>query len=366
LAKTDWQMNDVVQPADMNDIGQEINAKETPAGAQAKADAAETNANSYTDTIAGLLSNLTTTQKANLVAAINELVAKVGTAQSTADEALPNTSPTVQNNGADPNSFTNKGLYRIFNAPVNIPTGYTPSNNDFTLLVNRINDVNYIRHTLWDMRSNRIFTRSRLNGNWGSWSELITSAGGQTINGSLTISSSSAFIDSPGGGNVHLYLRRGGVNKGLLYNEASNNTTKIRSYSDTSTSDFIDLTMRQSDGTIWWGANQLLPSRFNATTGAYEVLDGGTWKPVGGVKNVQRGSVQLNWGSGEQTQDVTITSVNTSKSSLNLNTIYAIAGDTTRNHYVHAVILNATTIRITYFLVQPANLTVQWELTESY
>lgn len=47
MAKTDWQMDDIVQPSDMNQIGQEINealskanAAETPAGAQDKADAA--------------------------------------------------------------------------------------------------------------------------------------------------------------------------------------------------------------------------------------------------------------------------------------------------------------------------------------
>lgn len=60
MAKTDWEMNDTVMPADMNQIGEEINdaaataaAAETPAGAQEKADAAaataEQNANDYTD-----------------------------------------------------------------------------------------------------------------------------------------------------------------------------------------------------------------------------------------------------------------------------------------------------------------------------
>lgn len=82
MAKTNWQMGDTVQPSDMNDIGQEINeakadaqtaqatadnhssrhavggedpltpaqiGAETPAGAQAKADAAEQAAKAYAD-----------------------------------------------------------------------------------------------------------------------------------------------------------------------------------------------------------------------------------------------------------------------------------------------------------------------------
>ncbi|WP_025026327.1 hypothetical protein [Caldalkalibacillus mannanilyticus] len=36
MAKTDWKLNDVIQPSDMNQIGQEINEKETPEGAQEK------------------------------------------------------------------------------------------------------------------------------------------------------------------------------------------------------------------------------------------------------------------------------------------------------------------------------------------
>lgn len=49
MAKTDWNMNDTVQPQDMNDLGAEINAKETPDGSTAKAAAALAAANQYTD-----------------------------------------------------------------------------------------------------------------------------------------------------------------------------------------------------------------------------------------------------------------------------------------------------------------------------
>ena len=50
---------------------------ETPAGAQAKADAAETNAKNHANSLVGTLSNLLTTAKTNVVAAINEIFGKV-------------------------------------------------------------------------------------------------------------------------------------------------------------------------------------------------------------------------------------------------------------------------------------------------
>ena len=90
MAKTDWKMGDIVRPEDLNQLGREINGTsaaaataqsiaenhasrhaaggpdeitpamigaETPAGAQAKADAAEASAKAYTDTVAGQLTS---------------------------------------------------------------------------------------------------------------------------------------------------------------------------------------------------------------------------------------------------------------------------------------------------------------------
>jgi hypothetical protein len=51
---------------------------ETPAGAQAKADAAETNAKSHANGLVGILSSLATTAKNNIVAAINEIHSWLG------------------------------------------------------------------------------------------------------------------------------------------------------------------------------------------------------------------------------------------------------------------------------------------------
>src|SRR5690606_9480208 len=49
---------------------------ETPAGAQAKADVAETNAKNHANGLVGSLSSLLTTAKTNIVAAINEVFNK--------------------------------------------------------------------------------------------------------------------------------------------------------------------------------------------------------------------------------------------------------------------------------------------------
>ena len=90
MAKTDWKMGDIVRPEDLNQLGREINetsaaaataqsiaenhasrhaaggpdeitpamiGAETPAGAQAKASAAEANAKAYTDTVAASLTS---------------------------------------------------------------------------------------------------------------------------------------------------------------------------------------------------------------------------------------------------------------------------------------------------------------------
>lgn len=55
----------------------ELASKETPAGAQQKADAAEGNAKGFASGLIGSLTNLLTTAKSNLVAAINEIFGKV-------------------------------------------------------------------------------------------------------------------------------------------------------------------------------------------------------------------------------------------------------------------------------------------------
>jgi parallel beta-helix repeat protein len=79
--KTNWAPADVPLPDDFNRIEgnvQELqNTKETPAGAQGKANTAETNAKNHANGLVGTLGNLLTVAKNNAVAAINEIFGKV-------------------------------------------------------------------------------------------------------------------------------------------------------------------------------------------------------------------------------------------------------------------------------------------------
>ncbi len=80
--KTNWVAGDIPVADDFNRLEGNIqelqNTKETPAGAQAKADAAETNAKSHANGLVGILSSLATTAKNNIVAAINEIHSWLG------------------------------------------------------------------------------------------------------------------------------------------------------------------------------------------------------------------------------------------------------------------------------------------------
>lgn len=90
--KTNWGTGDIPVADDFNRIEGNIqelqNTKETPAGAQAKADAAETNAKNHARGLVGSLANLLTTAKSNLVAAINEIFGKVEDVEDDLDSHL--------------------------------------------------------------------------------------------------------------------------------------------------------------------------------------------------------------------------------------------------------------------------------------
>ena len=80
MAKTDWGMDDTVMPEDMNQIGEEINGKETPSGAQAKADAAQAAANSVASADATSKANAVQT---NLTAHDNNTTKHITAAERT-------------------------------------------------------------------------------------------------------------------------------------------------------------------------------------------------------------------------------------------------------------------------------------------
>ena len=98
--KTNWQAADVVSKDDFNRIEGNIqhlqDTKETPAGAQAKANTAEANAKNYVGNLVGSLSSLATTAKNNVVAAINEVYNWLSSTASTLTNHLNTNASTSQ------------------------------------------------------------------------------------------------------------------------------------------------------------------------------------------------------------------------------------------------------------------------------
>jgi len=95
--------------------------------------------------------------------------------------------------------------------------------------------------------------------------------------------------------------------------------------------------------------------------GVLEFFDGGVWKPVGGVKSVQRGEATIE--SGNQTINITISPVNPNKAFVNLNFVIADGSMT-----LNAMLTSTTNLRInkagTSQLSSPTG--VAWEVIEFY
>jgi hypothetical protein len=87
--------------------------------------------------------------------------------------------------------------------------------------------------------------------------------------------------------------------------------------------------------------------------------NGGTWQGVGGVKNVQRGSVTITPGTG--TTNVTIAAVNMAKAFVTFNNFVAASGSTI---YAMANLTSPTNLSISYST--SGTYTLYWEVVESY
>jgi hypothetical protein len=124
------------------------------------------------------------------------------------------------------------------------------------------------------------YWRIKDDGVWGDWREDISSAGG-TIEETLSLSRTGA------------QLKLSGANlDGALF----------------TSDDYIYLT-------DW--ATVTKGMRIDMTNGWTEVNDGTGWRPVGGIKRVQRGSVSVSASGGV---NVTISSVDLNKTWVNVNT----------------------------------------------
>lgn len=113
----------------------------------------------------------------------------------------------------------------------------------------------------------------------------------------------------------------------------------------------------------YWGTSKL---RDNG--GQLEFFTGGVWKPVGGIKSVQRGSTGYQGNLAHNTiQDFTISAVDLSKSYVIFNSMSVM----TQQSNITVQLLNATTVRITYTNWTgppgPASFyPIYWQVIESY
>jgi hypothetical protein len=90
-----------------------------------------------------------------------------------ASDLMALTTHTSTNSGADLNTLTNQGFFRVVNSSANYPTGYTTT-NEFILEVLNNGSTSWVRQVLYDVNSNKIFSRSKVNGVWQSWIGINT------------------------------------------------------------------------------------------------------------------------------------------------------------------------------------------------
>lgn len=96
--------------------------------------------------------------------------------------------------------------------------------------------------------------------------------------------------------------------------------------------------------------------------GTLEYNDGGTWKPVSGVKSVQRGYTSIPRDS-SGTLNVTISAVNVDKSYILLPSMLNWGGS---SRVITAEIVDSTTINIYYDSSSNNTSPLRWQVVENY
>jgi hypothetical protein len=97
--------------------------------------------------------------------------------------------------------------------------------------------------------------------------------------------------------------------------------------------------------------------------GVLEFFTGGAWKPVGGIKSVQRGVAGLG-NNVNSYVDIGVSAVNMSKAWVNVLDVRLIEGSNFKLYNYE--LINSTTIRIRYTIPIGSSTEVPWELVESY
>ncbi|BBI32374.1 hypothetical protein [Cohnella abietis] len=119
--------------------------------------------------------------------------------------------------------------------------------------------------------------------------------------------------------------------------------------------------------------------RLRDNAGVLEFLTGGVWRPVGGMKNVQRGTYA--WGltaygvppgdfDWNIPRDITISAVNPAKSWVQISVSSSAGYNNIGLELIRGELLNATTVRLTrdssYYSAAHGIMNIAWQVMESY
>ncbi|WP_218103730.1 pyocin knob domain-containing protein [Paenibacillus hemerocallicola] len=174
MAKTNWTMGETVQPADMNQIGQEINTNTT--AIQAATSAATANTLVQRDASGRF--------KAAAPSAADD-VARKAEIDSVVSDGVKKF--IMLSDGTDLNTVVTSGFYRLLSIHTNMPAGVANGQ----MIVSRGADT--IVQLAFSYNGHAFYMRQGYPpevggaGSWGPWVQMIHSGGGQTINGGLIL-----------------------------------------------------------------------------------------------------------------------------------------------------------------------------------
>lgn len=175
---------------------------------------------------------------------------------------------------------------------------------------------------------------------------------GDTVSGNIALNNNTSLQGKTTGGTNRVLAVMGGDDR--VYLGDVNQTIRIQAAGHD---------VQFFDGSTALSAWHTGLLRDNASV--LELFTGGAWKPVGGVKSVQRGVISN--ADMVTTTDVTISSVNTAKAFVNLITTITNRGDGTAVYGNFSLeLVAATTLRFHHPAFTAGTFVVRYEVVESY
>lgn len=336
MAKTDWQMNDTVLPADLNQIGQEINDN--------AAEIADHKSAPVLDHPDG---SVTTAKLADGAVTAAKVAADVAKAADLAAHAATTTGVHGATSAATPNRIVQRDS--AGRAKVAAPAAADDIARKDTVDAVQSNLTNHIgsggsAHAVATTSQAGFMSasdKSKLNGiQAGAQVNAVTSVAGKT--GAVTLSKSDVGL-----GSVQNY--------GIATQAQAEAGTASNVYmTPQRTKQYVDTRL----------ANNL---SFRISGGVVQYNDGSGWKSMAGIKSVQRGVAELN---SVLEITVTISSVNLNKSfviiSFSSETEMTSAGHALARALVRAELTSATQLKLIRQGDTLSNVKVAWQVIEFY